>query len=173
MDIYVLILRLIHIPSAIFWVGTSLFFVFFLTPTIKAAGPAGGTVMGRLVMTKFPLVMSITSILTVLAGFLLYLDDSKGFQASFITTLPGISLTVGALAGIISFILGAIVQMSIVRMAGIQKNIQAAGAPPTPTQMEELNKLQARLVIVSRWGAVFMIIAMIGMESARELGKMP
>jgi uncharacterized membrane protein len=33
-----IILRLIHILSGIFWVGTAFFFVLFFEPTIKAAG---------------------------------------------------------------------------------------------------------------------------------------
>jgi len=50
MDISMLILRVIHILLGIFWVGTALFFVLFFEPTIRAAGPAGGAVMGRLAL---------------------------------------------------------------------------------------------------------------------------
>ena len=75
MDIAMLILRSIHILSGIFWVGTALFFVLFFDPTIKAAGPAGGTIMGRLTLTRFPLAMAWASILTVGIGFLMYWLD--------------------------------------------------------------------------------------------------
>ena len=46
MNIYMIILRLIHILAGIFWVGTAFFFVLFFEPTLKTSGPAGGTVMG-------------------------------------------------------------------------------------------------------------------------------
>jgi uncharacterized membrane protein len=173
MEIYLMILRLVHILSGIFWVGTALFFVLFFEPTIKAAGPAGGTVMGRLMLTRFPMVMALSSILTTAAGFLLYLADSKGFQINWISTLPGITITIGSLAGIAAFLLGGIVQMpASARLAAIQKMIQAGGNSPTTSQMEELTVLQERIARASRWGAVLMIIAVIGMTTARELGTL-
>lgn len=86
MDITMIIMRSIHILSGIFWVGTALFFVIFFDPTIKAAGAAGGTVMGRLTLTRFPLAMALSSILTVVIGFLMYWLDSHGFQFNWIFT---------------------------------------------------------------------------------------
>ena len=88
MDITMLVLRSIHILSGIFWVGTALFFVLFFDPTIKAAGPAGSTVMGRLTLTRFPMVMALSSILTVVIGFIMYWIDSQGFQFDWITSPP-------------------------------------------------------------------------------------
>ena len=35
-------LRFVHIAAAIFWVGTSLFMLFFLEPTIRSLGADGG-----------------------------------------------------------------------------------------------------------------------------------
>ena len=136
MDIYVTVWRLAHIFSGNFWVGTAFFFVLFFEPTIKAAGAEGGKVMGRLTLTKFPLAMTIASLLTVVAGVLLYLDASGGLQASWIFSLSGLALTIGGSAGILAFLLGLTVQgPSAARMSALQKGIQAAGAPPTPAQM--------------------------------------
>ena len=39
--------RLLHIVAGAFLVGIAIFNAFFLFPAIKAAGPAGGQVMGR------------------------------------------------------------------------------------------------------------------------------
>jgi hypothetical protein len=36
--------------------------------------------------------------------------------------------------------------------------------------MEELDVLQERMTIASRWAAVLMVIAVLGMTTARELG---
>ena len=41
-------LRFVHIAAAIFWVGTSLFMLFFLEPTIRSLGAEGGKFMQRL-----------------------------------------------------------------------------------------------------------------------------
>jgi uncharacterized membrane protein len=171
MDITMLFLRSIHILSGIFWVGTALFFVFFFDPTIKTAGPAGGTVMGRLTLTRFPLAMALSSILTVGIGLLMYWLDSHGFQFNWISTPPGIAMTIGSVAGILAFLLGLIVEMpTTARMAAIQKEIQTAGQPLSPSQMEEMHVLQERMSIASRWAAALMVVAVLGMAMARELG---
>jgi uncharacterized membrane protein len=173
MNIYMIILRSIHILSGIFWVGTAFFFVLFFEPTLKAAGPAGGTVMGRLTLTRFPMVMAVSSILTVAIGFLMYLIDSGGFQINWIYTPSGVTMTIGSVAGILAFLLGLIVQMpASARMAALQKEIQAAGGPPTPSQIEEMHVLQDRISNATRWEAVLMVIAVLGMAMARELGKL-
>ena len=168
MDIYVTVLRLIHIFSGIFWVGTAFFFVLFFEPTIKAAGAEGGKVMGRLTLTRFPLAMTIASLLTVVAGVLLYLNDSEGLRAGWIFSLSGLALTIGGSAGILAFLLGLAVQgPAAARMSALQKGIQAAGGPPTPAQTQELHQLQERIANASRWGAVLMVIAVLGMVMAR------
>ena len=173
MDIAMLILRSIHILSGIFWVGTALFFVLFFEPIIRAAGPAGGAVMGRLALTRFPVVMAVASILTVVIGFVMYWIDSQGFQFNWIATPPGVAMTIGSAAGILAFLLGGFVQMpTTARMAALQKEIQSAGAPPAPAQLETLRVLQNRMAIASRWGAVLMVIAVLGMAIAPELGEL-
>ena len=169
MESYMIVLRLIHILFGIFWVGTALFFVLFFEPTIKAAGAAGGSFMARLALTRFPLVMALSGILTVAAGFVMYVIDS-GFQIAWISTPSGLTLTIGSVAGILAFALGALVQVpSNERLAALQKEIQAAGGPPTASQTEELNALLKRISDATRWEAVLMVVSVLGMAMAREL----
>jgi uncharacterized membrane protein len=171
MDLLMIILRIIHILFGIFWVGTTLFLVFFFDPTIKAAGPAGGAVMGQLTLRRFTIVMGLSAFLTVAAGFVLYVKESGGFDFSWVTKPTGITLTIGSLAGILAFLLGFTVQMPAgTRMTALQKEIQAAGGQPTPSQLAEIGVLQKRLTNASRWGAALMVIAVLGMSIARELG---
>jgi uncharacterized membrane protein len=173
MNILMIFLRSIHILSGTFWVGTALFFVLFLEPTLKASGPAGGTVMGRLTLTRFPLLMALASILTVGIGVVMYLIDSHGLQVNWIASTPGIAITIGSLAGILAFIEGLIVQMPASnRMAALQKEILTAGGQPTPPQIQEMQALQEKISNASRLGAVLMVIAVLGMAVARELGTL-
>jgi uncharacterized membrane protein len=173
MDSLMIILRFIHILSGIFWVGTAFFFVLFFEPTIEAAGPEGGTIMGRLTLTRFPIVMAASSILTVAAGFLMYLIDSGGFQMNWISSPSGVIMTIGSVAGILAFLLGLTVQMpTSTRMAALQKEIQSAGGTPSPSQKEEMHVLQEKISNASRWGAVLLVIAVLGMAIARELGTL-
>ncbi len=93
MDVLMIILRILHIFSGIFWVGTNFFMVLFLVPSLRLAGPAGGTVMGKLTTSRFSLTIGLAAIITVLAGLTMYWLDSKGFQLSWITGPSGIVLT--------------------------------------------------------------------------------
>jgi hypothetical protein len=172
MDIYMIVFRLIHILAGVFWVGTALFFALFFEQTISTTGPAGGVVMGRLTLTRFPMVMAGSAILTIVAGILMYWSDSGGFNLHWIAGPSGLALTIGSLAGIAAFILGAVVQTpTTARIAALQKEILASGQPPTPAQQETLHALQVRMSQASRWGAMLMVMAVIGMALARELGS--
>jgi uncharacterized membrane protein len=173
MNILMVFLRSIHILSGIFWVGTAFFFVLFLEPTLKAAGPAGDTVMGSLTLTRFPLLMAVASILTVVIGFVMYLIDSHGFQVNWIVSASGIAMTIGSLAGIAAFFEGLVVQMPASnRMAALQKKILAAGGMPSPAQLGEMQALQEKISKASRLGALLMLVAVLGMAMARDLGNL-
>ena len=82
-------------------------------------------------------------------------------------------MMIGSIAGILAFLLGLTVQMpASARMAALQKEIQAAGGPPTPSQIEEMHVLLERISNASRWEVVLMVIAVLGMTIAREVGKL-
>lgn len=158
------ILRFLHIFGAIYWVGTTLFMVFFLEPTIRALGSDGGKFMQRLVSgTRFSQSMTAAGIITILAGILMFGPFTGGWSADvmFGTRLP---LTLGAIVGIASAIVGGMVQG---RAAGeLQKLGQAIaqqGGPPSAEQAAEMARLQAAMRQGGRWSALLMVLAVIGM----------
>lgn len=157
------ILRFVHIFAAIFWVGTTLFMVLFLEPTIKSLGPDGGKFMQRLLGgTRFSLAMGLSGWITVLAGVLLY-GPVTGWTADVIlkSRLP---LTIGAVAGIAAGFVGTLVQgRSSSRVMALGNEIAAQGAPPSADQASELQRHQARIRRGSRLTALLMVVAVIGM----------
>ena len=172
MNVLMIFLRLVHIFSGIFWVGTSLFFVLFFEKIVKSAGPAGGAVMGKLAMSSFPTAAAFASGLTVAAGLAMYYIDSKGFQGGWILSPGPLTLTVGSISGILAMLVGLTVQRpAMARLSALQKEIQQAGGQPTPAQLQELQAVQKRFSMASRLAVVLMVIAVIGMESAREVGS--
>ena len=158
------ILRFIHIFSAIYWVGTTLFMVLFLEPTIRALGPDGGKFMQRLIGgTRFSLSMSLSGLLTILAGLLLFGSATGGWSTTlmFGARLP---LTVGAVAGIAAGIAGGAVQdRASGQLLKLGQDIARQGGPPTPEQAAEMARLQATIRQGSYWSAVLMVVAVIGM----------
>src|SRR2546427_10372809 len=83
------VLRLIHILSGIFWVGTTFFLVGFLQPVVAQSGPEGGRFAQRLMSQKrFQAAMSVAAGLTNLAGLALYGRVSPGFPHPWVTSGP-------------------------------------------------------------------------------------
>ncbi len=159
------ILRLIHILSAIFWVGSTLFITLFLEPTVEALGPEGGKFMQKLTGGRLSPAMGVAGLLTILTGLWMYASVSGGFDPAvmFSTRLP---LTLGALAGIISLVVGLLVQgRTAGELKALGKKIAAQGGPPTPEQASQIAALQNALQRGGRLNAILMVLAVIGMVS--------
>ena len=157
------VLRFIHIFSAIFWVGTTLFMLFFLEPVVKRVGQAGSQVMQALITTtRFPQVIALSGVVTVLAGLTLY-GRMYGFDVAtlFGSKLP---LTLGALAGFLAVVTGFTFQGPAAEALGaLGAEIAAQNGPPTPEQMARIQAHQARIALGTRIAAVLMVLAVIGM----------
>jgi hypothetical protein len=168
MDIYVIILRLLHILAGVFWVGAIWMMVGFLMPTAQASAPEGPKFIQRLMQSRLPKVLSAAAGTNILAGLLLYWRYTGGFNLNLITTAAGLSFTIGGVAAIIAFVLGFTVSKSAAdRLGALGKEIQASGQPPTPEQAAEMKRLQARLSIGAKWTAALLTIALIEMAIAR------
>jgi len=157
------LLRLIHIFSAIFWVGSTLMLTLFVEPAVDALGPEGGRFMTKLASGRFSPSMAVTGLLTILAGLAMYASASGGFDPAvmFSSRLP---LTLGALAGIASLITGVVVQgRNAAKLKALGQEIAAQGGPPTPEQAARVQALQNTLRRGGRITAILMILAVIGM----------
>ncbi|MCO6451751.1 MAG: hypothetical protein J5I90_13285 [Caldilineales bacterium] len=158
------ILRFIHIFSAIFWVGTTLFMVLFLEPTVRNLGPDGGKFMQSLLnRTRFSLAISASAILTVLAGLGMFGAYTGGWSASVMLghRLP---LTMGAIAGIAAAVVGAAFSGRISgKISELGQQMSTQGGPPRPEQLAEMQQLQVRMRRSTIVAAVLMVIAVVGM----------
>lgn len=163
MNVVIVLLRLIHIFSAIFWVGTTLFMVGFLETAVQAAGPEGSKVMQKLIGgTRFSLVIAIAGWLTVLSGLWMYwLMTGFNIAVMFDTRLP---LTLGAIAGILAGVVGTAMQgRASGQLAALGQEIATQGSPPSPDQLAAMGGLQAIIKRGGRLSAVLTVLAVIGM----------
>jgi hypothetical protein len=55
-------------------------------------------------------------------------------------------------------------------MQALAKEMQAAGGPPKPEQLAEMQKLQARMGKAGVWGAILLVISTAAMAIARYVG---
>lgn len=171
MDPYLLVLRLLHIGFGIFWVGGAYTFFLFVSPSAKALGPdANGAFMNEVVRRRFPMVVLVAGIVTVLAGALLYLRDSGGLSMTWIRTPTGTAFSIGAVAAIVSLALGPLVILpTITKLQTLGGQIKTEGRPPTPEEGATLHALDRRLTQVGQFDLVLLTVAVVMMATARYL----
>lgn len=161
-------LRLAHIGGGILWAGSAILFLFLLIPTVRAVQDAGQKFMQNF-GPRFGKMMSIVTTITVIAGALLY----ARFFASGIewiwTTKAGLAFTIGALAGMISYVLGSAYLSKLQARVGALDAAMSAGGPPKPEQIAQMNQLQHTLMNVYRFDFVLLVIAIVTMAVARYL----
>jgi len=171
MDLYVIVLRLLHIFGGVFWAGTTFFFTGYAGPAVMASGPEGGKFMQALLgQTRFLRVVAAAAGLTALSGLLLYWRASGGLRLEWIGTGTGLAFSIGGLAGLAASGIGIGVQNRAGRaLVALGKQQQAAGAPPTPEQAAKIQAYQQAIANGGRWSSILLIVALLGMATARHL----
>ena len=171
MDVYMIVLRIVHIFSGAYWAGGVFFLVGVLSPTVQAAGPEGGKFMQRLAAGgRMALGFTLAALLSTLSGLLMFWRVSGGFSAGFFSSGTGLALTIGGLAGISAFLHGlGVTGRASARMGTLAREIMAAGGPPSPAQMQEAQALGAKLSSAAVVTAVLLSVALIGMSVAQYL----
>lgn len=172
MDWFVVIFRVLHIGAGTFWVGSAFLFFFFIDPSTRVLAPDAlqgfmSELMGR---RRTAAVIFVASLITVLAGLVLYWRASSGFDLDWITTSTGIGFTLGGIAALVSFFVGLLVIMPSIRGLGtLGAQIAAAGRPPTEEEGARLHALESRLQAAGRVDLVGLSLAVLFMAIARYL----
>jgi uncharacterized membrane protein len=167
MNVLMIVLRLLHILSGVFWVGAGLVMFFFIGPSLGATAEAGQKFSQHLMThTRFTAIMTIAAILTVLAGSILYWIDSGGLSSAWMHSGAGLGFGIGAFFGLIGLVFGIMVGNTNGALAKLGMQIQGK---PTPEQMAQIGALRKRQSIVSPINAYSLIIATLFMAIARYL----
>lgn len=170
MNVYLLILlRVTHVVAGILWGGAAISYLFFVKPSVQAIGATGPQFMQNLMeRRKYPIFMMSMSLLTVLAGGVLYWFSSGGFNFSWIKSGVGIGFTIGALAALVAFFVGGFGIGPISgKMAMLGGQIAASGQRPTPEQISQMQALEKRLGVAEQIDFIMLVIAMLTMATAR------
>ncbi|MFQ6046854.1 MAG: hypothetical protein ACE5PT_10950 [Gemmatimonadales bacterium] len=169
MTTLMLVMRLIHIGLGVFWAGTIFFFVIFLEPSVREAGPDGAKVMQGLFKRHYLNVMPVVAALTILSGFVLYWRLSGGMNATWIGSDYGLSLTVGGAAAIVAFVIGLFgMRRAALRAAALGAELQqAAEGARREKLMAEAQAQRNRARKSAHWVAGFLAVAVISMAVAR------
>jgi hypothetical protein len=147
MDVYMVVLRIVHIVAGAFWVGAALVVFLFLQPAVREVGPSASPLMQHLAQKKrLPDITLGAAGLTILAGLLMYWRVTDGLDPDLIGSAYGVTITIGALAAIVAVVIGAsVVRPSMLAVGAIGQEVAAGGGPPTPEQAARIQALQGRV----------------------------
>ncbi|HUR69006.1 MAG TPA: hypothetical protein VM370_07140 [Candidatus Thermoplasmatota archaeon] len=161
------VIRVIHIASAVAWVGGALLWGNVIAPRVMARGPPQiRRPFAEAVIPAMTRYYMIVGPLSILSGLVLIwrLYPTDYFSAFQVGGGYGPALAIGAL----SAILMAIVGFGVIAPTG-KKLLAAMGAastPPTGEQQAELGALGKRIGMMSMLVILFGTIAMFGMAWA-------
>lgn len=165
----IIVLRITHIASGVMWVGSATLYLFFLVPAVKSAGAAGQAFMQKFGPRVSPM-MGFATTLTILSGALLYSRFFVGGIKWIWTTGTGFGLTIGAIAALISYVMGVTIFGPIQgKIGALGAAMASAGEPPKAEQVAEMERLQANLMKNYRIDFVLLVIAVVAMAVARYL----
>jgi hypothetical protein len=165
-----IVLRLLHIIGGTFWVGTMLVAAGFLYPAAQE-GPAGGRVLQQIMMRyRLSMWLSVAAAVTVLSGLWMYGRVAVATGGDWMRTRPGVTLGVGGLLAIAAAATAGAVSVPTGRRLGeLGARVQQAGGAPAPTDVAEVQRLQARLLRSTRVIAALLVLTAAAMAVARYL----
>ena len=164
-----LVLRLIHILSGIFWIGSGLYTSFFLAPALASTPAVMGQVMAALKKRRAFTVQEIAAFLVLLSGLRLLMIDSAGFSGSYFATGTGRTFAIAGvfaiLAGIFNF---GVARPTMERAVAVGAALASAADPGEKTGLsQELDRLRKRGAIAGMLAVTCGILAASGMAVAR------
>lgn len=167
MDYGIILLRILHIGSAVLWVGGSFFIERFFQPAADELGPGGVPFVSAVLKRGMPLYFTIAAAMTVLAGSWLYWIDSGGNVIGYLTGGgPGTVFGIGGIAAWISFIIGgALIGPNSAKLAKASQAMATTGQTP-----ELLAEVAAAAAAIKRAGQVSIVgltVAILAMATAR------
>jgi uncharacterized membrane protein len=168
----VVFLRLIHILGGVTWVGGMTIMAVFIMPVLAGLGPAAGPVMIGINQKKFPVVMPIIALLTILSGLRLLMIDSANFQGAYFQSPVGRTFATAGGFAIIAFLVG----VTMVRPA-MMKAVTLGGQMAAASDDAARSRINAEMAITRKRGAtgnsivlVLLLLAALGMATARYMG---
>jgi hypothetical protein len=167
MDIVLVLLRLLHIIAAFVWVGIGTAQVLLIGPALATSGESGLRFVKA--MNARPIARSIlpaSAGLTMLAGILLYLIGSA---TSHFSQTGNIVLGIGAIAGLAAGIHGGAITGRAAAALGQAVDQYVGDQGIAAEGLAIIRQRATELASHTRVSFVLMIIALVGMGSARYL----
>ncbi|HXY70550.1 MAG TPA: hypothetical protein VEH62_13965 [Gemmatimonadales bacterium] len=164
-------LRLLHIVLGVYWAGAIFFFVTFVQPSIRDAGPDGMKVAQQIIRRGYLSIVPGIAVLTMLAGLTLYWLDARALGDAWWSSGTGQAFSVGAAAAIVAFAIGmAVTRRSMLRAIALGQELpKLAEGPDRQARMAEIERLRGLATRGAQWVAALLLVAVAAMAVARYL----
>lgn len=171
MDWLQIALRILHIGSGVLWVGGAALFFFYVEPTLNKLGPNAEPFVDELVnKRKMPMYFAAVATVTVLGGVLLYWRDSNGLSSSWVTSPTGLAFGLGGLCALVAWFMGiAVLTPAVQKVGALGSEMKAAAGPPSAELMGRMHAAQERVRMIGAIDLVLVLLAVLGMATARYL----
>ena len=158
MNIEFMSLRIIHIVSGAFWVGSALFMVLIFLPRLRKLAPDTRDTLMEEVVRLWSTVSGVAAVVTIAAGVTLALRLRWGHLDTFLSTGWGWAILIGFIATIFSMAFGGRFDSTLRRIrSGHEGQLDAA----------ETERLVNSMTGSLRLSTLFVVIAVGSMTSAR------
>lgn len=166
-----IVLRLLHVLGAIFWLGSGIFSTFFLVPTLKPGTPAFGEVMGGLARRKLFTLLPVVAVITMLSGARLMMILSDNFSPAWFELASGRTYTWAGAASVVAFVLSlAVSRPSSVRAGQLMGQRAAATSEAERGTLDaSIARLKRRSSLATGIAMTLLILSASGMAVARYL----
>jgi uncharacterized membrane protein len=167
-QIFVMVLRVLHIGAGLFWVGSVFFMTRFVLPAIQEAGPDGGKFAAVLMRGgRVQRAMIESAGVTIVAGLFMYGRYIVQTDGVWARSPIAMGYGVGAITAIVAFILGLTINAPAARR--MQAIAGSAGGPPSAEQQAEIGRLRERIASTSRIVLGLLTISVISMAVSRYI----
>lgn len=168
MDVWAVVLRIVHIVSGVLWVGGAGLFFFYLEPAMNRLGPDAEKFADEVVnRRKVPIYFVTFSTLTVLAGGILYWRD---FGTLLDTSPFGLALGLGGLAALLAWLGGnLLIPRTLAQLMAVGTEMKASAGPPPADLVARMQSIQERLRLIGLVDIALLLFAVAAMASARYL----
>jgi uncharacterized membrane protein len=165
MDAQILVLRILHIVLGTFWIGTDIFYSFFLVPQLRALGAAIERPVIKSILRPLTVAIMVSALTTLVTGVLL-ISKMRGWSTLFASGW-GLSIFIGlVLTGIALFVVGfGLILPITTRIQKLNRVIDER--PLTADESRQMDDLAHRELVLSRANSVLLVIVVVTMAIAR------
>jgi putative copper export protein len=171
LQISMVVLRILHIGSGIFWVGSIAFLTLLLEPHLRAQGPgAMRRTMGPMLPVMGPTLLG-ASLVTVASGATMILILGRNDYGIFFSTPWGLTILFGGAMGVLALIVGdGLVRLQRWRLDALGAQLAERvlqGDPPGREAAQRVARIESRLWLIGKINFGLLVLAVLAMATAR------